>query len=389
MSMNTNQSVSGLTRSNTVDLSGTVTVYNPTGHPNSLGAVVVLDDGNFVDWAPYQNTAVDGDGNVTAQQWSYTASGLADGTYNFQMFDYASYDGTQADYANTIIVDTTPPTLTAGQSNSGITAATGIVLSGTVSDANGVGAVEIMDTSGAAWTDLGQATISGTTWQLTASQLALGTHNFVALATDNAGNSSSASTGGTITVVGATALEPAILRTIGNKDGGVTLLGRSTADSTVTISDTSAGVTQTLGSVTAGSDGSFSLTTHTKVSTAAVNTFTATASNAAGQSGASTGLFQLSSAGSDTLSGTAGQSDVFAAFLRTGNDIISGFETTRAVGAAHDVLNLSGTGYGTFSQVAPQISGTSSAVIQLDATRSITLQGVTSSSLQASDFRFS
>lgn len=192
-----------------------------------------------------------------------------------------------------------------------------------------------------------------------------------------------------MTIVGDTALEPSILRIIGNGDGGLTLLGRATAGSTVTISDTTAGVTRSLGSATAASDGSFSLISHSKISTAAVNTYTAIASNAAGQSGASLGLFQLSSAGSDTLSGTTGQSDVFATFLRTGQDTINGFETTRAVGAAHDVLNLSGTGYGTYSQVAPHISGTSSAVIQLDATRSLTLLGVSAGFLQASDFRFS
>ena len=366
MGMSTVQSVSGLTRSNTVDLSGTVTQSNPTGHINSLGSVVVLDSGNFVDYAQYQATAVD-DGIVTAEQWSYTASGLADGTYNFQIFAYASYDGTQADYVNSITVDTTPPTLTAGESISGTTAATG----------------------GATWTDLGPATISDNTWQLTAGHLKPGAHNFVAIATDNAGNYSSASAGGTVNVVTDTALAPAILRIIGNRDGGVTLLGRAPAGSTVTVSDTTAGVTSSFGSATAAGDGSFSLISHVKISTASTNTFTATASNAVRQSSSSLGLFQLSSSGADTMSGTTGQSDVFATFLRTGQDTISGFETTRAVGAAHDVLNLSGTGYGSYSQVASHISGASSAVIQLDATRSVSLLGVSASSLQASDFRFS
>ena len=88
MAMTTYQSVSGLTRSNTVDLSGTVTVENPTGHPNSLGAIVVLDSGDFVDWVSPQTTAVDDKGYVIGQQWSYTASGLADGTHNFSIYDY-------------------------------------------------------------------------------------------------------------------------------------------------------------------------------------------------------------------------------------------------------------------------------------------------------------
>jgi hypothetical protein len=93
-------------------------------------------------------------------------------------------------------------------------------------------------------------------------------------------------------------------RMIGNNDGGVTMLGRAAAGCTVTITDTSAGVTRSLGSATVGGDGSFSLTTHAKISVAATNTFTATASTAAGQSNDNLGLFQLSSAGNDTLSGT-------------------------------------------------------------------------------------
>lgn len=388
MAITTDQSVSGLTRSNTVSLSGAVTQYDWYGHEAGITFLQVWDGSGYVDDAQFQPTSHDR-GYVTAGIFSYTASGLVDGSYNFGILAYDSYAGTQGgDFAN-IIVDTTAPTLTAGESANGTTAATGIVLSGMVSDANGVGAVEIMDTSGATWTDLGPATITGTTWQLTAANLAPGTHNFIAVATDKAGNYSSASTGGTVAVVSSTALEPAILRIIGNSDGGVTLLGRATAGSTVTISDSTAGVTRSLGSATAASDGSFSLISHSKISTAAVNTYTATASNGAGQSGASLGLFQLSSAGSDTLSGTTGQSDVFATFLRTGQDTISGFETTRTVGTAHDVVNLSGTGYGTYSQVASHISGTSSAVIQLDSTRSVTLLGVSVSSLQASDFRFS
>ena len=111
--------------------------------------------------------------------------------------------------------------------------------------------------------------------------------------------------------------------------------------------------------------------------------------NAAGQQGTDPGIFQLSGAANDTLSGTTAQSDVFATFLRTGQDTISGFETTHAVGAAHDVVNLSGTGFASYSQVAPHISGATSAVIQLDGIRSITLLGVSASALQASDFRFS
>ena len=321
--------------------------------------------------------------------WTYTMNNLPDGTYNFLVtaLDNQGY-GVNADLGPAVVIDTTGPTLTAGESVSGTTPSHGIVFSGTVSDGGGVAAVEIYDTNGSTWTDLGSATINGTTWQLTDGHLASGAHSFVAVAIDSLSNVSSASIG-SANVASDTAVDPSILRIIGNVDGGVTLLGRAAAGSTVTITDTSAGVTRSLGSATVGGNGSFSLTTHTKISVAATNTFTATASTAIGQSSNNLGLFQLSSAGNDMLSGTTGQSDVFATFLRTGQDTISGFETTKTVGAAHDVINLSGTGYGSYAQVAGHISGASSAVIQLDATRSVTLLGVSAASLQASDFRFS
>ena len=323
--------------------------------------------------------------------WSYVATGLADGSHSFLLQAYDNHGNVTGLYAGPADrVDTVGPTLTAGQSVSGTSSSSGIVLSGTVTDAgSGVASVELYDRSGGATIDLGAATLNGATWQFTDGHVAPGAHNFSAVARDLVGNTSTAMTGATETVVAPTSLTPAILRVIGNVNGGVTLLGSSAANSTVTLTDTSAGVTSVLGTTTASASGAFSLTTAGKISPAAVNTFAASATDASGHQGTSTGLFQLSSTASETLSGTAGQSDVFATFLRTGQDMITGFESTLAVGAMHDVINLSGTGYGTYAQVASHISGAGSAVIQLDPTRSVTVLGVSAAMLQASDFRFS
>lgn len=371
--------VSGTTQAKTINFSGYAIGLESA--PNLYVKVEDIFNDTHYDIG-YAKIETDG-------TWHLADNLPGDGVHNFLVIvatDLASHGF----YLAPITVDTTSPALTAGASVTGTTAATGIVLSGTATDTlSGVSNVELFDVVSGAWTDLGKATLSGGTWQLTAGHLAVGSHSFVAVAADGAGNYSAASAGAPVTTVAATPLTPAIQRIIGNVDGGVTLLGTAAANSVVSITDTTAGLTRTLGSVTTSSAGSFSLTSQTKISLAAVNAFSASATNAAGQRGASTGLFELSSAASDTLSGTTGQSDVFASFLRTGQDVINGFESTRAVGTAHDVVNLSGTGYGSYVQVAPHISGTASAVIQLDATRSITLSGISAASLQASDFRFS
>jgi len=74
---------------------------------------------------------------------------------------------------------------TSSISSGGLTKASTLTLSGTVSDAaDGVASVQIFDGN----TLLGNATISGNTWQCTVGSLVEGTHTFIAVATDLAGN---------------------------------------------------------------------------------------------------------------------------------------------------------------------------------------------------------
>ena len=376
------ESVAGLTTATTVLLSGQV-LKAPGGATDVLFVIDTFQGGTH----QLGKAAIDANGN-----WHFAAFRLADGDHAFSILVNDTIGNIVALKAGPdVVIDTTGPALTAAASNQGApTQATSTILSGTVSDATRAGvSVDILDQENGFTTDLGAAAVaSNGTWQFTVDQLSADLNSFTAVATDSLGNST---TSAPVIVQGvtATALTPALQRIVGNVDGGVTLLGTSIANSTVTVTVASAGIIRSLGTMTAAADGTFSLTSHTLLALTADNVFAASATTADGRQGTSKGLFQLSSGGDDTLDGTTGQSDVFATFLRTGHDTIIGFETTAATGATHDVINLSGTGYGSYAQIEPHISGSASAVIQLDATRSVTVSGVSAVSLQASDFRFS
>ena len=184
-------------------------------------------------------------------------------------------------------------------------------------------------------------------------------------------------------------LHPVMKIITGNMDGGVTLAGSSAANSTVTVSDTVGGVATVLGTATASSTGSWSLTSHAIVKMAAINSFTVAAQDAAGDTGGMAGQFLLASTGADTLTGTTGASDVFAIMSFKGSEVIKGFETNAATGSGHDVVDFSGRGISSFSQLQPMISGGSSAVITIGSGKTVTLSDVVASTLTAADFRFS
>ncbi|MDT7952466.1 MAG: right-handed parallel beta-helix repeat-containing protein [Acetobacteraceae bacterium] len=167
----------------------------------------------------------------------------------------------------------------------------------------------------------------------------------------------------------------------------VTLSGTATPNSNVALVDTVNGHAHAVGTATAGSDGSWSITTGT-IGTSAVNSF-ATTDTAGSATSSAAGSLILASSHNDTLSGTAGGPDVFAFLPHFGHDVINGFETTAADGATHDVIDLSGTAYHSFNQLQPKIGGSAAAVIRLDNADTITLSGVNPHSLQAGDFRFS
>lgn len=191
------------------------------------------------------------------------------------------------------------------------------------------------------------------------------------------------------TATGTTALHPTIGIITGVAGGGVRLVGSSAANSMVTVSDTVGGATTVLGMAVTSSNGAWSLTSHARVDTAAINSYTVWAQDQSGNTGSMAGQFLLASTGADTLTGTARASDVFAIMSFRGSDMIRGFETSASAGATHDYIDFSGRGVTSFNQVQSMLSGGPSAVINIGSGKTITLSDVAATSLTAADFRFS
>ena len=377
-SLTVTEIASGLTRSATDTIRGTV-----SDSGSGVAKVEIYDTlgGKTVDLG----SAAIGDGS-----FSFTSSGLADGSHAFSAIatDKTGNATASMSAGTPLIVDTTAPTLTVGETVSGTTTKTSNILSGTVSDTgSGVAAVEIFVSSAGTTTDLGNAVLNGGNWTYTVGNLTPGTYDFFAVGSDKAGNTTAmTSIGAAQTVVSPTpASTRPTIASITSANNTFVIKGTAQAKTTIILSDTPAGgQPKAAGFAVAGSDGSWTISTQTLL-TSKINMLSASTTPGGGTAGA----FIVASTASDTLRGTAGQSDVFAFPHVYGKDIIQGFETTAAVGSTHDVINLSGTGYTSFSQLKPLISGTDAAVIRFNGTTSITLAGVGAHSLQASDFRFS
>jgi len=115
-----------------------------------------------------------------------TLTGLDPGlTYYFTVTAY-NIDGYESYFSNIVTVfESIPPTLTISPVTSP-TSLTNQKLSGTVSDNQSVASVTVKVSSGTA----GSATINGTTWSFTLSDLTVGTNSIVVTAQDTAGNTS-------------------------------------------------------------------------------------------------------------------------------------------------------------------------------------------------------
>ncbi len=165
------------------------------------------------------------------------------------------------------------------------------------------------------------STVLGTTtasaagqWSFAPAGLADGTYMLTASETDAAGNIDSAKVGFTLDT---TAPRPVITQIVRNTGGTVTLSGTSEARSNVTLSDTTSSGTTVVGTVIASSTGAWSETSIAPINTTTINSYTASATDLAGNTGATVGKFLVSSSGRDSLTGITGQSDVFA-FLPSG-----------------------------------------------------------------------
>jgi len=196
---------------------------------------------------------------------------------------YVLDTSTPAAAAIAVVTDDVPP-VAGTVANNGFTNDTTPTLTGTV-EANST--VTVMDGA----TTLGTATASGAgAWSFTTAVLSQATHSFTATATDAAGNVSAPSTAYAVTIDTAAPPAPTITAvtddvspvtgTVANNgftnDTTPTLAGTAEANSTVAVMD---GAT-TLGTATANGAGAWSFTTAALGQ--ATHTFTATATDSAG-----------------------------------------------------------------------------------------------------------
>ena len=188
------------------------------------------------------------------------------------------------------------------------------------------------------------------------------------------------------------AVAPSISSITGVSNIGVRLTGMSEAGSTVTLTDTVGGRTKVLGTSTASSKGAWSFLSASglgRIDLSTVHNYSVSAPTAAGTTSKMAGGLFLTDTGYDVLTAKPGVTDVFAIMSNSGWDAINGFQPASAVGSGHDVINLSGRGLSSFSQVQASMSGSGSTVITLASKKTVMLTGVAPSALSATDFRFS
>ena len=264
----------GLTKDNTLALSGTVS------DADGITSVQVYDGATLL-----------GTATVNGSSWSFTTPALANGSHSFTATATDTAGNTTTTTAVTATVDTTAPSetisstigtatgLTPTIASGGLTKDNTLALSGTVSDADGITAVQVYDGA----TLLGTATVSGSSWSFTTAALANGSHSFTATATDTAGNTTTTAAV-TATVDTTAPAAPSITSDVIVNTNEVALTGTAEANSTVQVYD---GATL-LGSATTNGSGAWSYTTAALANGS--HSFTATATDAAGNTGAASSV---------------------------------------------------------------------------------------------------
>src|SRR5207344_2421614 len=270
----------GITNDNTLTLTGTA----------EANATVKVYDGTTL----LGSATANGSG-----AWSYTTAALANGAHNLTATatDAAGNTGV-ASAALSVTIDTTAPvaptiasfSTDSGTVGDGITNDNTLTLTGTA-EANAT--VKIFDGA----TLLGSAVANGGgAWTYTTAVLANGAHSLTATASDAAANTSAASAALSVTVDTTAPSVPTIASfstdsgTVGDgitNDNTLTLTGTAEANSTVKVFD---GATL-LGSAVANGSGAWSYTTAALPNGA--HSLTATASDAAGNTGAASAALSV------------------------------------------------------------------------------------------------
>jgi hypothetical protein len=375
----------GLTNHAAQTISGNVDV----GDANST--VFVFDGSTQLG-----STLVAADGS-----WSLPVTLNQDGTHSITASDTDGAGNVGSARPVTFMLDTVGPTITISQSLTHDTGSSStdlitndghVVVSGTVSDLNGVASVEVYD----GITDLGPATITNEKWSFPY-LLPEGTHHLNAIATDDAGNPTQTSTLPQITV-DLTKPQPVLSDiTKDATDKFSTLTGTTEANSSVSVFDGST----LIGTGKADNFGHWML--QTNLTGNAIHSLTETSTDVAGNIGTSSGVTLYAASANNTLKGGAGNDFLIAGPKDTliggagndnfvfnpsfGKDVVSDFDVN------HDSLLLSASlfSHATAAQVLSQTHDSSAgAVITVDSADTITLTGVTLAQLTAhqSDFHF-
>lgn len=262
-----------------------------------------------------------------------------------------------------------------------------LVLKGTA-EANST--IKVFDGS----TQIGTATANGSgTWSFDSGHLDVGSHSFTSKAVDAAGNLSSASASANVGITAPPTNVPTADIDFTNLSkswwGGVTISGTADANSAVKLYDGEKAV----GSVTAGSDGTWTYTTKLGFSNTA-HTYTAQEVDSTGNVVAkSSGQAILGSSWNNTLTSTAGDdlfvgnggTDTFKFAANFGNDVIKDFD---AVGRRHDVVEFSKSDFDSFASVLSHASQVGQDVVISAGSDSLTLKNTKLSSLDSHDFHF-
>ncbi|MBV8092477.1 MAG: hypothetical protein JO110_04440, partial [Acetobacteraceae bacterium] len=361
----------------TVSTSKSVMVAGTPSLTLNDGGTATYSSGSGTNALTFTYTVAGSDASVA----DLLVTGLTGGTITDAAGN--ALDSTGVNLDTKLVVDTQPPAVTAHLSNdTGTSSTDGITaddsLSGTAS-ANAT--VKILNGS----TQIAVATADASgKWSVPKSVLNLkdGTYTLTASETDLAGNTGTAQVTFSLDTQ---APKPTVGQIVAS-NGTITFTGTSEANSSVKLYN--AADSSLLASTTATANGGWSVTA--PINLASINSYLVGATDLAGNTGNSASKFIVGSSGADILTGTKGQSDVFAFLPGSGNDTITNFETTAAVGTqSHDVIELSGSKFTTFTQLMSHITqGPTGAVISLDSANSITLTGVSAASLWISDFRF-
>ena len=332
-------------------------------------------------------------------QWSVTTSALSDGFHKLTATDTNSVGKTSAaSEAISVTIDTHAPTApkmgiysTSGAAVSGTTANNDFILKGT---AEASSTVKVFDAD----KQIGTATTNSSgVWSFEATDLANGGHNFTSKAMDAAGNTSSASAASGITVSAPTTAPAPTTASIDftnvyeGWNDTATIKGTANPYTQIKLLDG----TQSLGSVKAASDGSWTFKTSALSDT--VHTFSAQQIDSTGRVVAtSSDKAILGTTRSDTLTSTTGDdllvgnggSDTFVFADNFGNDTIKDFEANYAVGGRHDTIQFSKSVFDDFASMQSHASQVGQDVVISTGSNSLTLKNATLSGLDHYDFHF-